>query len=96
MQSEWRFTVNESEVARQVMSRKRESAQLESETQKRQYFEQKVSQLKSKVQEQEKIWRSCLRKPLEDCTRQRQHTRVKEMVGQVKDVYVLKDIIPVP
>ena len=36
MQSEWRFMVNESEVVHQVMSRKRESAQLESETQKRQ------------------------------------------------------------
>ena len=85
MQSEWRFTVNESEVVRQVMSRKRESAQLESETQKRQCLEQRVTELKSKVHEQEKTRRSYLRKPFEDCTRQRQLTRVKEMVGQVKE-----------
>ena len=88
IQSDWCLTVNENEVAHQVLSRKRESEQLETETRKRKCLEQRVADLESKVQEQQKIigeQRSYLKKPIEDCTRQHQLTRRKKMVGQVTD-----------
>ena len=88
IQSDWCLTVNENEVAHQVLSRKRESEQLETETRKRKCLEQRVADLESKVQEQQKIigeQRSYLKKPIEDCTRQHQLTRRKKIFGQVTD-----------
>jgi len=89
--SDWSFTVSENEVIRQVLSRKRETEELDSEMTKCRCLEKQVDELKNRVQIQEKIIRGknqrkeYFKKPIEECTRQQQLTRKKKMVEDVKD-----------
>ena len=89
--SDWSFSVGESEVIRQVLSRKYDTDELDAEITKRRCLEKRVEELQNRVQIQEKIIRGkdqhkeYLKKPLEECTRQQQLTRKKKMVEDIKD-----------
>ena len=86
--SNWSFTVNETEVVRQVLSRKTEADELDLERTKCQCLENQVSELKNRVHVQEIIkgsdWhKSYVKKPIEECARQQQLTW-KKMVREIK------------
>ena len=73
----WNFVVNDVEVNRQVLSRKRKTEELETETSKRKRCEEEIKILQAKLQEQASIitqssQKNYIRKPLSDCTRQQQ------------------------
>ena len=74
----WNFVVNDVEVNRQVLSRKRKAEELETETLKRKRCEEEIKTLQAKLQEQASIitqssQKNYIRKPLSDCTRQQQY-----------------------
>ena len=79
----WRLTIGATEVNKQLLSRKRSLEDtLQSEMDKRKRLEHKVEELQEKVQQQA-TRKPYLRKPLEECSRQQQHNRKKEMIKVV-------------
>ena len=89
--SNWQLTVGETEVNKQLLSRKRSlEDSLQSEIAKRRHLEQQVDELKEKVEQQAAVImkkgpsrKAYLRKPLEECSRQQQYNRKKEMTKAV-------------
>ena len=81
--SNWQLTVGETEVNKQLLSRKRSlEDSLQSEIAKRRHLEQQVDELKEKVEQQAEVImkkgpsrKAYLRKPLEECSRQQQYNR---------------------
>ena len=84
------FMVNDTEVNRQLLNRKRKAENLEVEMSKRKKCEEEITTLQAKLQEQTRIieqssHKKYTRKPLSDCTRQQQYNRKKEIVNDVQN-----------
>ena len=100
--SVWRFTVSDAEINRQLLSRKRSlEDSLQFETTKRKCLEQQVDKLKQKVEQQANVIinklpsrKVHLRKPLEECSRQQQYNRKKEMLKTVSDACITEGYNP--
>lgn len=89
-ESTWSFVVNEVEVNRQLLHRKRKAEnELKEQIAKRKKCEEEIKALKAKVEQQSSIitqssHKTYTRKPLSDCTRQQQYNRKKEMIRNIQ------------